>query len=279
MAAKLVLPGVGLITGAASGIGRTTALAFASAGCKSLALVDLNESGLEETRRLVNNLLDSAGSAANIQTYKVDVTSPNSVSDAYASVKEKFGRLDYSVHAAGIVSFDGSSTTTPVESFDRLNNVLYRGVWLCSKEALKIMRSQSLDSEAFPSESVHPLRAQRGSIVNVSSALGLLSQANSPVYCAAKAALLGLTRSDAIDHALDRIRVNAILPGLVDSPMGDTPQEIVDLIHNHVIPRTPLKREALREEIADTIVYLASNKASYVTGASWAVDGGLTAGY
>ncbi|EXJ95392.1 hypothetical protein A1O1_00513 [Capronia coronata CBS 617.96] len=277
MATKIDVPGVALITGAASGIGRATAIAFAQAGCTKFALLDLNEGGLQETKGLVEQSVSATD--ISVGTYKCDVSSPESVVSAYTAAKEHFTRVDYSVHCAGIIVFGGPSADFPVEDFDRQNSINYRGLWLCCREAIKIMRSQPFDCEAYPDANISSVRAQRGAIVNISSGLALYAQPNCPAYCGAKAGVLALTRCDALDYVADRIRVNAILPGIIDSPMTNPSPEIRAWLESNPVQHTPMKRFGKPEEIADVAVFLAGNKASLVTGASWAVDGGLLAGY
>ncbi|OAL40201.1 hypothetical protein AYO20_00621 [Fonsecaea nubica] len=276
MTGKTDVPGVALITGSGSGIGRATALSFAQSGCTRIALLDLNEDGLSATKKLIE---EAAGdnNSLKIHIYKCDVSNHDSVTQAYADVKETFGRLDYAVHCAGIIVF-GRSTEFSLEDFDRQNSVNYRGLWLCSREALRIMRTQSLDCEAYPEAQIPPTRAQRGSIVNISSGLALVSQSNCPAYSGAKAGALAVSRSDGIDYASERIRVNAVLPGIVDSPMTNPDPETRKWLETNPVQSTPMRRFGLPEEIADVCVFLSGNKASFVTGAGWCVDGGFIAG-
>ncbi|KIW15732.1 hypothetical protein PV08_05782 [Exophiala spinifera] len=284
MARNIDVPGVALITGAASGIGRATAVAFAEAGCTRLVLLDLNSAGLETTRTLLlekfNHTTIPGGSVKPLEIgfYQVDVSSAESVTAAFAAAKDKFSRIDYSVHCAGILVFSGGSADCPIESFDHQTSVIYRGLWLCSREAIKIMRSQPLDSEAYPDALIPAHRAQRGAIVNISSGLALYTMPGSPAYSGAKAAILAITRSDAVDYATDRIRVNAVLPGVVDSPMTNPSAEVRAWLEANAVPRHPMNRFGHPEEVADVCLLLAGNKASYVTGASWSVDGGWAAG-
>lgn len=281
MAITTDLPGVALITGAASGIGRATAIAFAEAGCTQLALLDLNESGLQTSKDLVTQAVTSTSPSKtpNVFIFTVDVTSPVSITLAFSAVNAHFSRIDYSVQCAGIITFGGPSATCPLDDFDLQNAVNYRGLWLCSREAIKIMHDQPLDSDAYPDAQISPLRAQRGAIVNISSGLANYSQSGSPAYCGAKAGVLALTRSDAIDYVGQRIRVNAVLPGIVDTPITNPSPEIRKWLEENPVQRTPFKRMGSAEEIADVIVFLSGNKASFVTGASWSVDGGFGAGY
>ncbi|KAK5062606.1 hypothetical protein LTR84_004679 [Exophiala bonariae] len=281
MAISPDLPGVALITGAASGIGRAAAIAFAEAGCTQMALLDLNETGLQESKELVTQTISATTPAKtpNVSTFTIDVTSTETVTAVFGAVRTHFPRVDYSVQCAGIITFGGASATCPIDDFDRQNAVNYRGLWLCSREAIKIMHDQELDSDAYPDAKISPLRAQRGAIVNISSGLANYSQAGSPAYCGAKAGVLALTRSDAIDYVGQRIRVNAVLPGIVDTPITNPSPEIRKWLEENSVQRTPFKRMGTAEEIADVIVFLASNKSSFVTGASWSVDGGFGAGY
>lgn len=281
MAINTDLPGVALITGAASGIGRAAAIAFAEAGCTRLALLDLNEAGLQTSKDIVAQTVSaiSPSKTPDISIFTVDVTSPESVTAAFSAVMAHFPRIDYSVQCAGIITFGGPSASCPIDDFDRQNAVNYRGLWLCSREAIKIMHDQALDSDAYPDAKISPLRAQRGAIVNISSGLANYSQSGSPAYCGAKAGVLALTRSDAIDYVGQRIRVNAVLPGIIDTPITNPSPEIRKWLEENPVQRTPFKRMGTAEEVADVIVFLAGNKASFVTGASWSVDGGFGAGY
>jgi NAD(P)-dependent dehydrogenase (short-subunit alcohol dehydrogenase family) len=200
------------------------------------------------------------------------------VASVYAAVKCAFGRIDYSIHCAGIGSF-GATADSTVEEFDQVNSVDYRGLWLCSREALRVMREQKLDSEAYPEAQIPEARAQRGAIVNISSGLALFVQPACAAYCGAKAGVLGLTRADAIDNANERIRVNAVLPGVIATPSTITNPDVLAFMEAMPVKQTPFKRFGLPEEVADVTVFLAGTKASYVSGASWSVDGGFTAGY
>jgi len=276
MTAKTDVPGIAIITGAASGMGRATAIALAVAGVTGLALLDLNFSGLGETKSLVLK----ENPTLKIELYTCDVTQESSVISAYTSAREALKRIDYAIHFAGIVTFQGASADCTLESFDKQNNVNYRGLWLCSREALRIMRTQTLDSDFYPHVNIPLHRAQRGSIINISSSLALSSQPGIPAYCGAKAGVAALTRSDALDYVTQRIRVNSVLPGAVDTPMTNpNPETRQFILENAVKKTTPMRRFAVPQEIADVCVFLSGNKASFVTGAAWPVDGGLCAGY
>ncbi|KAK5310807.1 hypothetical protein LTR93_011929 [Exophiala xenobiotica] len=251
------VPGVALITGAASGIAQSIALAFAQAGCIQLALLDINEDGLAKTKTLVEDTInaDFPHQTAKINTYECDVSSPQSVEAVYKAVNDMFGRIDYSVHCAA-VGFLKATADTSVDDFDK-----------------------NLNSEAYAGSKIPDTRAQRGAIVNIPSGLALYAQPNGSAYCGAKAGVLGLTRADAIDYAKDGIRVNAVLPGVIATPATTTDPEIRAYMESMPVRQTPFRRFGLPEEIADVTVFLAGVKASYVSDASWTVDGGFTAGY
>ena len=276
MATSSDLPGVAILTGVASGMGRATAIALAAAGVSGLALLDINQAGLEETKSVIQKIHPSL----KVSSFTCDVADESSVMQAYASAKAAFPRIDYAIHCAGIATLQGPSADCSLDNFDKQNNVSYRGLWLCSREALRIMRNQTLDNEAYPSANIPPHRAQKGSIINISSGLALYSQSGIPAYCGAKAGVVAITRSDALDYATQRIRVNSVLPGAVDTPMTNASPEVREwVIANPVKKATPMRRFGTVEEVADVSVFLSGNKASFVTGACWSVDGGFSAGY
>ncbi|PSN67456.1 3-oxoacyl-reductase, partial [Corynespora cassiicola Philippines] len=260
-----------------AGIGRATALAFATAGCSGLALADVNEEGLEATMKLIKDL---PGVTCNVQLYTMDVLSLESVQATYKSVRATFGRLDYQVDSHGLRMEQvrvGDSPDVPLESFDYQNNILYRGVWLCHREALRIMRDQTLDCEAYPSAGIHPARAQRGAIVTVNAGQAIAALSGMSTYSAAKSAVLGLVRGAAVDNAKARIRLNAVLPGTVDTTAIKNTGEMSNYLEDQFVKKTPFQRKGMPEEIADLIVFLASNKASWTSGASYLIDGGVAA--
>jgi NAD(P)-dependent dehydrogenase (short-subunit alcohol dehydrogenase family) len=192
-------------------------------------------------------------------------------------VVSKFQRIDYSVHCAGLFVPGGRSTECSIADFDLQNNGSYRGLWLCAREALKIMVSQSLTSEAYPDAQIPEHRAQRGAIVNISSGLASRWQENIPAYIAAKAAVVALTHCDAIDYVGDRVRVNCVLPGIVETPMTTPNEHVRKYMEDGPVQRTPMRRFGRPEELADTIVFLAGWKSSFTTGAEFNVDGGYCA--
>lgn len=257
------------------GIGQATAKAFAEAGCTSIALLDINVDGLETTKAMLTNIAEEARLSSIIKTYHCDVAIENSVEKAYAQVHADFARLDYCVLCAGFVVYAAGTAELPVEFFDKQIAVNLRGVFLCSQAALKIMKNQIVDCEAYPAAGIPEHRAQRGSIVSIASVLGTVSLPMSPAYCAAKAAVISLTRSNGLDYAADRIRVNTVSPGLILTPMSTPNPEVKAwLQESYVDKKIPMKRFGQPEEIADVVLFLASNRASFATGISWPVDGG-----
>lgn len=272
-------PGVATVTGAASGIGRATCVAFANGGCSRLALLDRNLAGLEETRALVSKIAISSQRTPDILVVQVDVTSPKSVANAYSSIKAHFNRIDYSVQCAGIGSPIIDSISCSVELFDRQTAVNYRGLWLCTCEVIKIMQGQTLNSEAYPDADIPAPRAQRGSIVNISSTLALYAQASCAPYSGSKGGVLAVTRADAMDCVSHKIRVNAVLPGLIDTPMTMPNAEERAWFEKNVASRVPMRRMGQPEEIADLCVFLSGTGASYVTGQAWGADGGALGGF
>jgi len=256
-------------------MGQCIVQTFAKLGCRNIALIDIDSAGLEETAKSLEKTMPPK--EGKIHTEHCDISNAESVAKAFEHIVHLFTRIDYLVNAAGIMVFNEPSADSSIESFDRVQSINYRGLWLCSRQALKVMSRQSLDCEAYPDAGIEPARAQRGSIVNISSALGVQVMAGSPAYCAAKAGVLSLTRSDAVDYSPYRIRVNAIMPGLIDTPMTRPTREIEEYLDGVAERQAPMRRKGTAQEIADVVLFLSGNKASFVQGAAWAVDGGCLA--
>lgn len=243
---------VALVTGAASGIGLATAQAFAHAGA-SVAIVDLNA----ESARFAADALVSAGFQA--IGIGCDVSD---VDQVHAMVKETvatFGRLDAAFNNAGIQNLLAETADATVEDYDRVMSVNLRGVWSCMKFELEHMRRQG-----------------SGSIVNCSSLGGLVGGAERANYHAAKHGVLGLTKSAALEYAARNIRVNAVCPGLIWTPMAD---QMVAAGQGEALAAmtksVPMGRHGRPQEIADAVLWLSSDTSSYVTGQSISVDGGF----
>ncbi|KAJ5602628.1 hypothetical protein N7537_005584, partial [Penicillium hordei] len=247
-----------------TGIGAATTKAFAAAGCTQIAITDLNEESLQQTAKVVTStypkvrLLVMAGDVADDQ-----------FSDAFINaVVQEFGRVDYAVNCAGVLSKPLRSAEMSLEEFDRVNNINYRGCWLSSRAELRQMVTQS----GLPShDSNRP--PQRGAVVNVSSQLGIVSRPGAPAYCASKAAVIGMTRADAIDYSKDGIRVNCVCPGVIETPLVMEKPEVREAIMP-AVETAPMKRMGQPAEVADAILFLCSTQASFVQGHAMVVDGG-----
>ncbi|KAL4963619.1 SDR family NAD(P)-dependent oxidoreductase [Aspergillus stella-maris] len=266
MVASTLFPGVALVTGAASGIGRATARLFAREGCRRLVLVDRNVSGLQETQSMLSF------SHADVSTLitETDIRCLESVSAMVKASVERFKRIDYAVNAAGLMSIPSRSHETTLEEFDRINSVDYRGLWLVAREVIGQMRAQE------PLETHDGRPGNRGSLVNVSSVLGQVARPNAAPYCGAKGAVISMTQADAIDYSKDNIRVNCVCPGVISTPMV-LPN--VGYYEPEIMMQTlqsSISRLGTADEVADCILFLSSSKASFVQGAAMVVDGGYT---
>ena len=236
-----------LITGAASGIGRASAIAFAAAGA-SVALVDIDAEGLADTAEVAR----APGSRA--EALVADVTDLRQVSDAVARAVEVFGRLDAAHNNAGVPGPYVPLDEYEEEDFMRVLQVDLAGVWRCMRAEIRHMRAQ-----------------RSGAIVNTSSMLGAAAMPDNSAYIAAKHAVHGLTRAAALELGGTGIRVNAIAPGVTRTGMTSA-------VSDDLLARVPLGRIAEPEEIAAAAVWLCSPQASYVTGSVLVADGGWLAG-
>jgi NAD(P)-dependent dehydrogenase (short-subunit alcohol dehydrogenase family) len=244
-----------LITGAGGGIGRAAALVFAREGAR-LAVADLTPEAVAETVALVN----AAGGQA--ISYSGDVTDAATVRAMVDGTVAAYGRIDCAFNNAGIAPYQveasGKKTADWSEdSFDRMIAVNLKSVWLCMKEEIRHMLGQG-----------------GGAIVNTGSIAGLIGLATSSAYVAAKHGVLGLTKTAALEYAETAIRVNAVCPGFIKTRMTeDTMRRRGDAI----VAQIPQKRMGDPTEIAEMVAWLCSDRASYVTGACYNVDGGWMA--
>lgn len=211
-----------------------------------------------------------------ILALRCDVSNTQDVENAFFKIKTRYHRLDYAVNCAGIAGSSQPSDLCEPRNFDRTLNVNLRGVFLCAREELRIMKSQPLNTELCAR--TQPSRMQRGAIVNIASGAAVVALPSQPAYSASKAGVVALTRSDAFDYSAQKIRVNAVLPGAVATPMNfadDRVRQGTEAVA--VKQRTLLRRWGLPEEIADVCLFLCSTEASFVQGVAWAVDGGYLA--
>lgn len=242
---------VALVTGAASGIGLATARAFAQAGA-AVALADVNG----DAARVAANELKAAGYQA--IGIRCDVADVNDVEAMVKETVSAFGRLDAAFNNAGIQNILAETADTTPEDFDRVTSVNYRGVWACMKHELQHMRQQG-----------------SGAIVNCSSLGGLVGAPERASYHGAKHGIHGLTKSAALEYATRNIRVNAVCPGLIWTPMveqmvANGQKDAMDAMIDFI----PMRRHGRVEEIANAVLWLCSSASSYVTGQAISVDGG-----
>ena len=244
---------VALVTGAGSGLGLATAKAFAEAGA-SVALADWNEKAV---RSAAEELAAQGHKAIAIHC---DVADDTQVEAMVEQTVAAFGRLDAAYNNAGVQNIVAETADAPREDFDRVIAINLRGVWSCMKFELRQMRKQG-----------------SGAIVNCSSLGGLVGAPGRGTYHAAKHGVLGLTKSAALEYAARGIRINAVCPGIIHTPMAD--QMIAggqaDAI-NAMLKDVPIGRLGRSEEIADAVLWLCSSAASLVIGHALAVDGGYT---
>lgn len=239
-----------IITGSSSGIGRATAMAFAREGAKVI-VSDIHEKEGQET---VDEIKSKKGEAHFI---KCDVSSEPEVKNLVDKTIEKYGRLDCAYNNAGIEGSPCSTVECSTENWDRTININLKGVWLCMKYEIPAM-----------------LKNGKGSIVNCSSIAGLVGFETIPAYVASKHGVIGLTETAALEFAKQNVRVNAVCPGAIHTPMLERFTKGEEQL---MADQDPMGRVGRPEEIADSVLWLCSDKSSYVTGQSIAVDGGWVA--
>lgn len=239
---------VALVTGAGSGIGRASAATFAREGAK-VVVADINAEGAEETIRLI----EAAGGEASFA--KTDVSVAADTESLVEHAITTHGRLDYAHNNAGVLGAMSKTADCTEEEWDRIMGINLKGVWLCMRQEIPRM-----------------LENGGGAIVNTASVSGIVGVRSFPAYVASKHGVAGLTKAAALDYARAGIRVNAVCPGFIDTPLvGFTADD------DKRGAMLPIGRLGTPQEVAEAVVWLCSDAASYVTGHTLVVDGALTA--
>ena len=240
-----------IVTGSAFGIGRATALAFSKKGAK-IALVDWSE----DTETLTQ-IKQAGGEAIFI---KCDVSKKEDVKAMVEKTVATFGTIDCAFNNAGIEGASALTADCTEDNWDKTLNVNLKGIWLCMKYQIPEM-----------------LKTGKGAIVNCSSVAGLVGFAGLPAYVASKHGVIGLTKTTALEYAKQGIRVNAVCPGVIQTAMMDRLTGKKKEVEAQFIGLEPMNRMGEAEEIANTVVWMCSDEASFITGHAMAVDGGFVA--
>lgn len=242
---------VAIVTGATSGIGRATAIAFAKKGAK-VAVVDWVD-GTETV-----NLVKELGSDAIF--IKCDVSKATDVKAMVEKTITTFGKLDFAFNNAGIEGISATIQDCTEENWDKTIGINLKGIWLCMKYEIPEMRKQN-----------------KGAIVNCASVAGLVGFAGLPAYVASKHGVVGLTKTAALECAKLGIRINVVCPGVIQTPMIDRLTNKTKEAVEQFKGLEPIGRFGQPEEIANAVIWLSSDEASFVTGHTMAVDGGFVA--
>ncbi|MBD1879711.1 SDR family oxidoreductase [Coleofasciculus sp. FACHB-T130] len=251
---------VAFVTGAANGIGRATALAFAREGA-NVVVADISEQGNQETVRIIEELDGRAGASLLPKAIAIrcDVTRAEDVKAALDKTIETFGRLDFAFNNAGVEQKIAATADLTEEEWNRIVNINLRGVFLCLKHEIPLMLKQG-----------------GGAIVNTSSGAGVKGFKGQAAYVAAKHGVVGLTKAAALDYAAQNIRINAVCPGIIDTPMMDRFSGGTSEGRERVISQEPIGRMGQPEEIANAVIWLCSDASSFAVGHALVVDGGQT---
>jgi NAD(P)-dependent dehydrogenase (short-subunit alcohol dehydrogenase family) len=244
---------VALVTGSSSGIGRTSALTFAREGAKVIVSADKNIAGGEETVKMIK---EAGGSAT---FFKADVSRASDVEALVNNTVKTYGRLDCAFNNAGVGGQHPSIIECTEEEYDRWMDVNLKGVWLCMKY-----------------EIIYMVKHGGGVIVNMASMGGLIGTPNVSAYNASKHGVIGLTKSIALEYAREGIRVNAVCPGLIRIQSPETSLSADPGFMADAMEKTPMGRFGTTLEVAEAVVWLCSDSASFITGHAMVMDGGYT---
>lgn len=246
---------IALITGGGSGLGRQSALDFAKRGA-TVALSDVNVAGGEETVAMIE---EKGGTAVFTE---MNVTDQAAVTAWVDGVVGQFGRLDFALNNAGVGGSTGYRTAEISEDlWHHVIDVNLNGVWYCMKAQLP-----------------HMVKQGHGCIVNLASIAGLVAVPRNAAYAASKHAVVGLTRSAALEYVRKGIRINAVCPGFTDTPMVQGGMEADPVFAQRLLQGVPARRLGLPEEISAAVMYLCSDEADFMIGQTMILDGGITAG-
>ena len=244
---------VALVTGAGSGLGRATAIAFAKEGARVI-VGDVSERSNEKT---VSIIKENGGEAISV---KANVSNSSEVRAMVNKAIEAYGRLDCAYNNAGVAAPPKVTPDTSEEDWDRVISINLKGVWLCMKYEIPEM-----------------LKQKKGAIVNASSMLGLIGLAKRSAYAASKHGVIGLTKVAALEYAEAGIRVNAICPAVVRTPIVEKIIASDPQAESKLLSMIPMGRLGTLDEMAEAVVWLCSDASSYVTGHAMSVDGGAVA--
>ena len=254
MMSKIFEGKVALVTGGSFGIGRATAVAFAKQGA-SVVVADYITDKDNVTIQLLNSLNTES------LFIQCDVSNATQVSSMVEQLIARFGRLDYAFNNAGIEGVMGKTHECTEDNWDKTIDINLKGIWLCMKN-----------------ERPHMMNQKKGVIINCSSVAGLGGYAGLPSYAASKHGVVGLTKSAALDYASQGIRVNAICPGVIHTDMIDRITGKDKSVEKQYAAMEPIGRMGKPEEVAEAVVWLCTDAASFITGIAMPVDGGYIAG-
>jgi len=236
---------VAMITGAASGIGREVARRLAQEGC-DLCLIDLNEELLEQLKIELET-------STQIAIYTGDVTNHSFIQHVVQDIQQNFGRLDFALNNAGVTTPANAVTDISIEEWHRVMNINVNSLYYCMHYQIPLM-----------------LKNSGGSIVNMSSMLGLIATKNRAPYVTSKHAVTGMTKAVALDYAEQNIRVNSVHPGYIETPL------IAHIDHQVLAGKHPVGRLGTASEVAALVGFLFSDESKFITGSQYVIDGGYS---